>query len=136
MGVTHVFQCNVVNTMANVFISFKGCREYTEERELSLSGVFRECFWSWTPELSFKAWVGLDRWRTLIVAGGKTKWVNAWGSVLRNSERFGIKNEDLVIVTTRSNWRSGYVIKRFWLVTLSFCVSFGSLRFSFYKPDR
>lgn len=35
MDITHVFQCNVVNTMANVFISFKGCREYTEE-----SGTF------------------------------------------------------------------------------------------------
>lgn len=31
MGVTQVFQCNVVNAMADVFISFKGCREYTEE---------------------------------------------------------------------------------------------------------
>lgn len=31
MGVTHVFQCDVGNTMGNVFISFKGCCEYTEE---------------------------------------------------------------------------------------------------------
>lgn len=46
MGVTHVFQCNVVNTMADVFISFKGCREYTEESGTFTVGVFRECFWS------------------------------------------------------------------------------------------
>lgn len=30
MDVARVFQRNVVNTMAAVFISFKGCHEYTE----------------------------------------------------------------------------------------------------------